>query len=104
MRDIDGERYDVIETAASKELGSLAPRLAVTRPRENEEIVGSARYWLNPTTNLAEVAFMVLPEWQGTGIGTAVQTRLAEYAISRGVRGFVASILPDNTRMPRPSH
>ena len=75
--------------------------LAVTGPRENEEIVGSACYWLNPTTNLAEVAFMVSPEWQGAGVGTALQTRLVEYAVSRGVRGFVAVILPRNTSMLR---
>jgi RimJ/RimL family protein N-acetyltransferase len=75
--------------------------LAVTGPRENEEIAGSACYWLNPTTNLAEVAFMVSPEWQGAGVGTALQTRLVEYAMSRGVRGFVALILPRNTSMLR---
>jgi GNAT superfamily N-acetyltransferase len=73
--------------------------MAVTGPRENEEIVGSACYFLSPTTNLAEVAFMVSPEWQGAGVGTALQTRLVEYAVSRGVRGFVAEILPRSARM-----
>src|SRR4029453_3514060 len=33
-------------------------------------------YFLSPTTNLAEVAFMVAPEFQGAGLGTALQTRL----------------------------
>jgi RimJ/RimL family protein N-acetyltransferase len=75
--------------------------LAVTGPRENEEVVGSACYFLNPTTNLAEVAFMVSPKWQGAGVGTALQARLVEYAISRGVRGFVADILPGNSGMLR---
>ena len=75
--------------------------LAVTGPRENEEVVGSACYFLSPTTNLAEVAFMVAPEWQGAGLGTALQARLQEYAMSRGVRGFVAEILPRNTSMLR---
>jgi RimJ/RimL family protein N-acetyltransferase len=75
--------------------------LAVTGPRENEEVVGSGCYFLSPTTNLAEVAFMVAPEWQGRGLGSALQTRLQEYAISRGVRGFVAEILPRNTGMLR---
>jgi len=73
--------------------------LAVTGPRESEEVVGSACYFLSPTTNLAEVAFMVSPEWQGAGLGTALQARLQEYAMSRGVRGFVAEILPGNTSM-----
>jgi GNAT superfamily N-acetyltransferase len=75
--------------------------MAVTGPRENEEVVGSACYFLNPTTNLAEVAFMVSPKWQGAGVGTALQARLLEYAMSRGVRGFVAEILPRNDSMLR---
>jgi RimJ/RimL family protein N-acetyltransferase len=75
--------------------------LAVTGPRENEEVVGSACYFLSPTTNLAEVAFMISPEWQGGGVGTALQTRLVEYAVSRRVRGFVAEILPRNASMLR---
>jgi RimJ/RimL family protein N-acetyltransferase len=75
--------------------------LAVSGPRENEVIVGSACYFLNPTTNLAEVAFMVAPEWQGAGIGTVLQACLQEYAMKRGVRGFVAEILPFNTPMLR---
>ena len=75
--------------------------LAVTGPRENEKVIGSACYFLNPTTNLAEVAFMVAPEFQGAGLGTALQTRLQEYAMSRNVRGFVFEILPRNTSMLR---
>ena len=35
--------------------------LAVTGPRENEVVVGSGCYFLNPTANLAEIAFMVAP-------------------------------------------
>jgi acyl-CoA hydrolase/GNAT superfamily N-acetyltransferase len=75
--------------------------LAVTGPRENEQVVGSACYFLSPTTNLAETAFMVAPEWQGLGLGGALQARLQEYAIACGVRGFVAEILPQNQPMQR---
>jgi acyl-CoA hydrolase/GNAT superfamily N-acetyltransferase len=75
--------------------------VGVTGPRENEEVVGSACYFLSPTTNLAEVAFMVAPEWQGAGLGSALQTRLQEYALKQGVRGFVAEILPRNAGMLR---
>jgi RimJ/RimL family protein N-acetyltransferase len=73
--------------------------LAVTGPRESEEIIGSACYFLSPTTNLAEVAFMIAPEFQGVGLGTALQARLQQYAMSRGVRGFISEILPRNTGM-----
>ena len=75
--------------------------LAVIGPRENEEIIGSACYFLSPTTNLAEVAFMIAPEFQGAGLGTALQACLQEYAMSRNVRGFVFEILPRNTSMLR---
>ena len=34
-------------------------------------------------------------------MGTALQARLLEYAMSRGVRGFVADILPRNASMLR---
>ncbi|MES2939236.1 MAG: GNAT family N-acetyltransferase [Pseudomonadota bacterium] len=78
-----------------KEVGFVA----VTGPREQEVIVGQACYFINPTTNLADTAFLIDPAWQGTGLGTALQQRMVEHAKARGVRGFVADILPSNTRM-----
>lgn len=69
--------------------------------RENPQIVGQACYFVDPGTNLAETAFMVHPQWQGSGLGTALQRRMAEHARRRGVRGFVAEILADNEKMIR---
>ena len=46
--------------------------IAVAGPRENEEIVGTGAYFLNPSTNLAEAAYMIVPEWQGSGLGAAL--------------------------------
>ncbi|HET6619532.1 MAG TPA: GNAT family N-acetyltransferase [Dongiaceae bacterium] len=90
-----------LQTLCNVNHESEVAMLAVSGPRENEVVVGSACYFLNPTTNLAEIAFMVAPEWQGAGIGTTLQARLQEYAMKRGVRGFVAEILPLNTAMLR---
>ncbi len=73
--------------------------VATTGPREHEEIVGQACYFLNPSTNLAETAFIVESSWQGSGLGTAMQQRLMEHAQTRGIRGFVAEILPENKKM-----
>ncbi len=53
-----------------------------------------AAYFLNPSSNLAEIAYMIAPAWQGTGLGSALQKRLKEFAVKEGVRGFVAEILP----------
>jgi RimJ/RimL family protein N-acetyltransferase len=93
--------YPELQTLCNVNHETEVAFLAVTGPRENEEVIGSACYFLSPTTNLAEVAFMVAPEFQGAGLGTALQARLQEYAMCRGVRGFVAEILPRNTRMLR---
>ncbi|MFZ0398346.1 MAG: GNAT family N-acetyltransferase, partial [Methyloceanibacter sp.] len=73
--------------------------VAVSGPRENEEIIGTGAYFLNPSTNLAEVAYMIVPGWQGSGLGSALQQRLKEFAVAHGVRGFVAEVLQANNAM-----
>lgn len=75
--------------------------MAVTGERENEIVVGSSCYFVDQTTNIAEVAYMILSEWQGLGLGSALQDRMTEYAKSKGLRGFRADILPENIKMMR---
>ena len=75
--------------------------VAATGPREAPQIVAQACYFVDPSTNLAETAFMVSPEWQGCGLGKALQARMARDAAARGVRGFVAEILATNDAMIR---
>ena len=70
--------------------------VAVKGPRENEQVAALGGYSLNPTTNLAEMACMVAPEFRGTGLGRAIHNRLREVAVSRGIRGFTASVLTGN--------
>jgi acyl-CoA hydrolase/L-amino acid N-acyltransferase YncA len=67
--------------------------------REIERLVGSAFYAVDPTTNTADVAYMILHEWQGKGLGSLLQKRMAEYAKARGIRGFRADILAENKAM-----
>ncbi len=73
--------------------------VATVGPREASDIVGQACYFIDPSTNLADTAYMVHPEWQGNGLGTALQNCMSKHAARRGVRGFVADILNGNTRM-----
>jgi len=73
--------------------------MAVVGDREQDLIVGTSCYMVDPSTQLAEVGYMVLPEWQGIGLGTELQRRMAEYAQSRGVRGFKAEVLAENQKM-----
>jgi Acetyl-CoA hydrolase/transferase C-terminal domain len=45
---------------------------AVVGPSERERIVAASSYFLNPATGLAEVAYMVDPEWQGADLGAVL--------------------------------
>lgn len=93
--------YQDLQTLCNVNHETQVAFLAVTGPRESEVVIGSGCYFLNPTTNLAEVAYMVAADWQGRGVGSALQTRLQDYAMARGVRGFIFEILPGNERMLR---
>lgn len=64
-------------------------------------VVAQACYFVNPSTNLAETAFMVHPDWQGCGLASAMQQAMKTHARARGVRGFVAEILSSNAHMIR---
>jgi RimJ/RimL family protein N-acetyltransferase len=72
---------------------------AVVGPPERERIVAASSYYLSPATGLAEVAYMVDPQWQGAGLGSLLHGRMVEYARERGVRGFRADVRADNARM-----
>lgn len=75
--------------------------LAVTGERDAETVIASAVYFVNPETNMAEVAFMVAPDFQNRGLGTAMQAVLADFARRKGVRGFVVETLRGNRPMWR---
>jgi len=63
-------------------------------------IVGGGRYIVvGPGT--AEMAFAVIDEHQGQGIGAALLRHLAAIARGAGLRELVAEVLPHNTPMLR---
>jgi acyl-CoA hydrolase/RimJ/RimL family protein N-acetyltransferase len=74
---------------------------AVIGPPSNERIVAASSYYLNPASGLAEVAYMVDPDWQGAGLGSILHAGLVEYAREHGARGLTADVLPGNSRMMR---
>jgi RimJ/RimL family protein N-acetyltransferase len=74
---------------------------AVVGPSAHERIVASSSYYLNPASGLAEVAYMVDPDWQGAGLGSIMHAGLVEYAREHGARGLTADVLPGNSRMMR---
>jgi acyl-CoA hydrolase/GNAT superfamily N-acetyltransferase len=69
------------------------------REGESDRMVAVGRYSLDPSTNLAEVAFTVHDDLQGRGIGTWLLDRLIGIAKARGVAGFVGYVLSGNNRM-----
>jgi len=72
--------------------------MAVAGEREEECIVGSSCYYVDPSTNMADVAYMIRPEWQAVGLGSVMQQRMIEYARSKGLRGFTADLLTENKK------
>ncbi|MDE1947346.1 MAG: GNAT family N-acetyltransferase [Burkholderiales bacterium] len=75
--------------------------VAASGPRENPQIVAQCCYFIDPSTNLAETAFIVSPDWQRCGLGKALQAHMARDAARRRVRGFVAEIMASNDAMIR---
>jgi acyl-CoA hydrolase/GNAT superfamily N-acetyltransferase len=72
---------------------------AVVGAAEHERIVATSSYHLDPRDRLAEVAYMVEPGWQGSGLATALHARTVDYARSHGVRGLSADVLLNNLPM-----
>jgi RimJ/RimL family protein N-acetyltransferase len=74
---------------------------AVIGPPAHERIVAASCYYLNPASGLAEVAYMVDPDWQGMGLGGILHSGLVEYGRHHGARGLTADVLTGNWRMMR---
>jgi GNAT superfamily N-acetyltransferase len=64
-----------------------------------EEIIAIGRYYLDPRTNQAEVAFTVHDDWQRRGIGTFLFKHLTQIAKRYGIKGFTAEVLGENNAM-----
>ncbi len=64
-----------------------------------EQIIAVGRYYLNEKTNRAEVAFVVMDDWQNRGIGSYLNRLLIRLAKGQGISGFTAEVLRDNKAM-----
>ncbi|MCW2830298.1 MAG: family N-acetyltransferase [Aeromicrobium sp.] len=64
----------------------------------HEEIIGVGRYDA-VADDEAEVAFLVEDAHQGRGVGQLLLEHLAQAGRERGIRRFVADVLPSNSRM-----
>jgi RimJ/RimL family protein N-acetyltransferase len=72
--------------------------VAVVTEAGRNQMVGSARYIIvRPGT--AEVAFGVIDDYQGLGIGAALMRHLIGMARGAGLQFLVAEVLPENRAM-----
>jgi ribosomal protein S18 acetylase RimI-like enzyme len=72
--------------------------VAVVEERGHAAIVAGGRYIVQqPGT--AEIAFIVVDDYQGQGIGSALLRHLAILARNAGLNEFAAEVLPENVPM-----
>jgi acetyl coenzyme A synthetase (ADP forming)-like protein len=64
-----------------------------------EKIIGVGRYIVDKEPTRAEVAFAVLDEYQGRGIGTLLLDHLSRIARASGITEFEANVLAGNRGM-----
>src|SRR5689334_11513099 len=74
--------------------------VAVSHESGHEVIVAGARYII-VRPGMAEIAFMVVDEFQGRGIASTMLRHLAELARAAGLTAFIAEVMPDNSAMLR---
>ena len=72
--------------------------VAVVEEAGRKAIVGAGRYFITQP-NRAEVAFAVIDQYQGQGIGKALMRHLAAIGREGGLEELFAEVLPDNTAM-----
>jgi len=64
-----------------------------------EQIVGVARYLVNPGGESAEFAVVVADDWAGRGLGSRLMNGICEVARSKGVQRIEGFILANNHNM-----
>jgi RimJ/RimL family protein N-acetyltransferase len=64
-----------------------------------EDIVGGARYALEPGGAACEFAIMIADDWHGVGLGSALMRELIRVARARGLQRMYGLVLSDNSAM-----
>ncbi|MGA1866349.1 MAG: GNAT family N-acetyltransferase [Thermoplasmatota archaeon] len=75
--------------------------LATNGSSEKEVVYGIGQYGIDERSHSAEVAVVVLDEFQGQGIGTEILEYLTILAKRQGLLGFTAEVLMENKPMLR---
>ena len=89
----------VLEFTCTGEPGERLCLLALAGRESESRVVGIGNYIATGAGGKAEVAFLVLDEFQGRGISTLILERLAGIAAGNGFTGFEAEVLSENQAM-----
>jgi acyl-CoA hydrolase/GNAT superfamily N-acetyltransferase len=73
--------------------------IGVVGEEKKGRIIAEARYIRIPANDLAEIVFVVDPDYQRLGIASFLYGMLIQLAKERGIKGFVADVLFSNTGM-----
>ena len=66
---------------------------------EGRSVIAGGGCYIVVQPRQAEVAFAVVDEYQGRGIGGALMRHLTSIARAAGLRSFIAEVLPENSPM-----
>ncbi len=91
--------HEILQGLVVIDYSREAAILAVIGNEEKEEIVGVGRYFIDPNSHTAEVAFAVRDDYQGRGIGKELLAYLTYLAKRQGLLGFTAEVLAENEPM-----
>ena len=71
---------------------------ALTEEEGRKVIIGGGRYIVTEG-GTAEIAFVVIDEYQGQGVGSLLMQHLAVIARRAGLKNLIAEVLPENAAM-----
>jgi acyl-CoA synthetase (NDP forming)/RimJ/RimL family protein N-acetyltransferase len=89
------------EQEAARVCRAPAPDHEALLAFKGRDLVGVASYEITSQPSAAEIAFAVRDDMHGRGVGTLLLEHLVSAARRRGIRTFVASVLPENAEMLR---
>src|SRR5262249_44140923 len=73
--------------------------VAETDAPDGIDIVGGARYYIQPNVDTCEFAVTVVDSWQGVGLASRLMRELITAARERGLRRMEGFVLAGNTSM-----